>query len=44
MKISENNYGLIIVIPKIAKPSIMNAGIIVIAASLDMLFLISTWY
>jgi|GEM_PF-3202004 len=44
MKISENNYGLIIVIPKIAKPSMMNAGIVVITASFDIIFLISTWY
>jgi hypothetical protein len=44
MKISENNYGLTTVIPKIAKPSITNAGIIVITASLDIIFLTSTWY
>jgi len=44
MKINDNNYGLTIVIPKIAKLSIMNAGIVVITASFDMIFLISTWY
>ncbi len=44
MKSNENNYGLTTVIPKIAKPSITNAGIIVITASLDIIFLISTWY
>jgi len=44
MKINNNNYGLTIVIPKIAKPSIMTAGIVVITASFDIIFLISTWY
>ena len=44
MKTNENYYGLTIVIPNIAKPSITNAGIVVIIASLDMILLISTWY
>jgi len=44
MKINNNNYGLTIVIPKIAKPSIMTAGIVVITASFDIIFLSSTWY
>ena len=43
MKLISTNYGLIIVIPKIANPSIIPAGIIVIIASFDMFFLSPTF-
>jgi len=38
------DYGKITDIPKIANPSIIPAGIIVIMDSFDMKFLIITWY
>ena len=40
--ISTKDYGLTIVIPKIANPSIIPAGIIVIMNSFDMFFLSPT--
>ena len=36
--------GAIVDTAKIANPSIMSAGIVVIIASFDMKFLITTWY
>jgi len=44
MKINENYYGLIAESPKIANPNIINAGMMVILNSFDIIFLISTWY
>ncbi|MFQ5476359.1 MAG: hypothetical protein ACE5DT_04935 [Nitrosopumilus sp.] len=38
------DYGATTDMPKMANPSIMTAGIVVIIASFDMKFLIYTWY
>lgn len=38
------DYGIITLIPKMAKLSIITAGIIVIMDSFDMRFIIHTWY